>query len=123
MIPMWCHCSPDFIPDGDLIESPDARSTEPISWGGGWRNAVAMGQGRTDRVFIYWAIDNNPMNHIGTASWAQRNRYFYEVEPIGEVEADPDRTALPNFRCCISARVVRCFFSPDMPSPYERWVC
>jgi hypothetical protein len=116
---MWCHCSPNLIQVGGLIEPPDARGTEPISWGANWRRAVAMGQGRTDRVFIYWADDDDPRSHIGRASWAMRDRYFYEVEPIGPLEDDPDRTALPGFKCCPAAEVIRCFFSPDMRSPYE----
>jgi len=95
-----------------LIESPDVRGTEPISWGSGWRRAVDMGQGRTDRVFVYWSESEDPLNHIGTASWAQRDRYFYEVLPIGDLEADHDRTALPNFRCCLAAEVLRCFYNP-----------
>jgi hypothetical protein len=74
-------------------------------------------------VFVYWAADDNPLNHVGIASWALRNRYFYEVEPIGALEADPDRTALPNFRCCTSAKVLRWFFGPEMPSPFEGQVC
>jgi hypothetical protein len=116
---MWCHCSPNFVPNGELIESPEVRGTEPISWGPGWRRAVAIGQGRIDRVFIYWAGNDDPINHIGLASWAQRDRYFYEVEPVGDLEVDPDRTSLPGFRCCIAARVIGCFFSPNSPSPYE----
>jgi hypothetical protein len=116
---MWCHCSPNFVLIGERIRSPDVRGTEPISWGPGWRRAVQMGQGRIDRVFVYWSDNDDPRNHIGTASWAQRDRYFYEVEPVGELEPDPDRTALPHFRCCLEAVVVRCFFSPDMKSPFE----
>jgi hypothetical protein len=116
---VWCHCSPSLIPIGDLIESPDARGTEPISWGAGWRRAVKMGQGRPDRVFVYWADNDEPINHIDRVSWALRDRYFYEVEPIGALEPDPDPTALPGLACCERALVIRCFYRPDMPSPFE----
>jgi hypothetical protein len=80
---------------------------------------MAMGQGRTDRVFVYWSNSDDPFNHIGRTSWAQRDRYFYEVDPVGDLEPDPDPTALLGFHCCLEAVVIRCLFSPDMKSPLE----
>jgi hypothetical protein len=101
---MWFHWSPSFIPDGELIQSPDVTGIEPISFGPNWRRAMAMGQGRTDRVFVDWGESQHPANHrhgdLGT-----EGPVLYEVRPVGELKPDPDRSSLPNFRFCAEAEV------------------
>lgn len=114
---MWFHCSPFLIPDGDLIQSPDVRSTDPISWGDDLAKAEALGICVTDRVFVYSHETDDASQHFNIAKWATPGRYYYEVEPKEPLEADPSPFAPENFQCCTEATVIRCVYRPETPDP------
>jgi len=71
-----------------------------------------MRQYRRDRVYVFDSEGAPAISHIGRFSFITADSYMYAVQPIGDLERDPDRTALPSFRCCPRALVLSCVHSP-----------
>ena len=111
---MWLHASPTKFAQGHMITSPAQRNVPPRSWGDSLAHAVALGQYTVDRVYIFDSEGVPAREHRGRFTFTGPSDYIYEVEPLGELEQDPDRTALPIFRCCVSARVIRCLGVPRL---------
>jgi hypothetical protein len=95
-----------------MVESPDARGADPISFGDGLDEAIARGLYRTDRVYIYEHDSDDASQHINIAIWARPDCYYYEVEPIGNLEDDHSTFADKSFHSCVAARVIRCIYQP-----------
>jgi hypothetical protein len=47
-------------------------------------------------------------------SFAGLDRYNYEVKPDGGLLDDPDPLKRPGWFCCPRARVLRCFYAPEV---------
>lgn len=111
---MWFHSSPNFIPDGCAVISADAQGIDPSSFGDQLESAIEHGVAVPNRVFVYKHQSDNPYQHFGLGPWVTKNRYVYEVHPIGELEDDPGWGADPdNFKCCLEATVIRCIHYPN----------
>ena len=108
---MWLHASPNFIAAGTLV-SPPAGSRVP-RWPGA-QQAQLMGWYRPDRVCVFWSDEGVPVkDHVGRFDFVTDTTYIYEVEPIGELEADPAPGGHDSWRCCPAARVLSCHRSPS----------
>jgi hypothetical protein len=115
---MWFHASKCFIPDGEMVLSADDLGIEPTSWDGDLAEARAQGWVRSDRVFIYPNETTDPAKHIDKfGKCSTPDRFFYEVDPVGELEADTTGALIADesFRCCLKAKVLRCIYRPDSP--------
>jgi hypothetical protein len=105
---IWLHASPADIEPGQFVRSPNSLQMTPRSFPYDLQRAVEMGHIRLDRVSIFDSEGVGVENHIGRFQFTQdRSARIYEVEPIGDLEPDPDPTALHTFRICERARVVR----------------
>jgi len=64
-----------------------------------------MGHYRDDRVFLFYSGGFHVRNFINSYTFTSgEDLRIYEVEPLGEVEKDPDATAPRNFACCPERR-------------------
>lgn len=50
------------------------------------QQAIDRGWYTRDRVNLHEMDTDDPSAHFGIACWAARDRYIYEVEPVGERE-------------------------------------
>lgn len=102
------HATKAEISPGELILSPSERGEAPASWGPSLERAIAMGHYRDDRVYLFHGRGVHVRNFINSYVFTSGDGvHVYEVEPLGELEKDPDPTAQPNFACCPRARVIR----------------
>jgi len=110
---MWLHASPNFIADTECVLPPTVRGCPP-QWAAEEtvNFAEQLRQYRRDRVYVFESSGAPIEDHVGRFRFVTPESYVYEVEPIGALEADPDRAALDTFRCCPRARVVRCLRKP-----------
>ena len=106
---MWIHASPNFLDDGTVLTSPDERGVDPRWSGAASAKAMAVPQYRSDRVYMLLSPDNISIDsQIGHFQFITADSYIYAVEPIGQVEVDPDHTmALVGSWCSVQARVLR----------------
>jgi hypothetical protein len=69
-----------------------------------------MGQYRSDRVYVFDSDGVEIINQIGRFLFTMNGENIYEVEPLGELDIDPDVTTQhldTKFRCCVRALVVQ----------------
>jgi hypothetical protein len=70
-----------------------------------WQDLYKRGQLRIDMVYIFAAASPD---HVSKATWNERPRPCYQVDPQLPLELDPDRAhAGMSSRMCKSATVVR----------------
>lgn len=70
--------------------------------------AIEIGHYRDERVYFFDSQGLHMRNFDNSLTFtSDKGVGIYEVAPMGELESDPDPTALPNFACCPRARVVR----------------
>ncbi len=110
---MWLHGTRAKLAEGELILSAEERSAETNSLtGDALAHALALGQYRQDRVYVFDAEGTEARDHRDRFTFTGPAHYIYEVEPIGTLEPDLDRTAPSSWRCCRSARVIQCLSWP-----------
>jgi hypothetical protein len=102
------YASPADIEPGQFVRSPNSLQITPRSFAYDLERAVEMGHIRLDRVSIFDSESVAVENHIGRFQFTQdRSTPIYKVEPVGDLEPDPDPIALHTFRICERARVVQ----------------
>jgi hypothetical protein len=77
-----------------------------------------MGQYRLDRVCIFQSGNAPIRDQVGRFQFTQNGESIFEVEPIGALEQDPDRTTqhlATAFRCCQRAWVLRRVWPAMLP--------
>jgi hypothetical protein len=108
---VWVHLSRHLIDDDHVW--PASRTDIYSSFGNAEARdaAIRMGQYNPGLVSVM-CVDSTA--HIGSFTFCGDDPYCYEVEPEGPEypDPDPDRSALPNFRCFRSARIIRLLFGP-----------
>ena len=79
---VWLHFSPIKLGVRDRVVPPERLSPKRAA-------LAARRQYRADRVYIVRALD---CQHVPLTDWSGPDRWCYEVDPEGPIEADPDPT-------------------------------
>jgi hypothetical protein len=85
-----------------LVAGHEARVHEGVAFRKQWR---------PDRVYVVELADEEQIFSIGTG-YANRQRWVYKVEPVGDSEPDPEVSALYLSRLYRRARVIKCLHDP-----------
>ena len=79
---VWLHFSPVELDVGDRVVPPGRVSPKRA-------DLAARRQYRADRVYMVRALD---CKHVPLTDWSGPDRWCYEVDPEGPIEADSDPT-------------------------------
>ena len=86
---MWFNFCTEYIADDDFVKSADELGIDPTSYGDRLEEARSYEWFRPDLVWVFESSSDDPRDHIGLAEWATKDKYIYEVDPIGDLIEDP----------------------------------
>ena len=110
---VWLHASPFRLSVGDILIPIEKSGLLSSSFGARADESAAKGYYRRDRVYLFDSEGVPVEHHLDRWAFTSRGlAYIYEVEPIGDLESDPDPSATSTWRCCETARVRRRVWPP-----------
>lgn len=103
----WFHGSQHEIAAGHFVLPRSETGRTSGVWAAGQIPSPAY---RKDRVYVLQATHER--NVIGRFGFVGRDRFVYEVQPVGEPVVDPELPGLSSFMCS-RALVLNCVWLPS----------